>query len=272
MPETGDVTKEEAIELVLGPFGDAMREVAASYVAPVFWEKQNKEGKIELCNGTMFFLDAGEGLFAVTARHVYQAYCVAKNDFQETTCQLGDLPFDPIERLLSLIEMDGDGPDIATFRIESKEVTRLGKTVLTGSQKAWPPNPPQQGKGVFFAGFPGRARIQTTAVDINFGVYHGLLTATSVSDRTISCQIDQDYLVETPWEDSAPVDYDTGGISGAPLLTLVDDNGVWSWRLAGVIYAGHNNLGIMKAAPADFILPSGVVRPYDWTQRIPPQE
>ena len=272
MPGTSDVTKEEAIELFHGPFGKVMGELAASYAAPVFWKERNKEGQIRLRNGTMFFLDAGEGPFAVTARHVYKEYCVAKNDFPETTCQLGSLPFDPEERLISLIEPDWHGPDIATFRIEPKEVGRLGKTVLTGSQKAWPPPPPQQGKGVFFAGFPGQERVQTAADEINFGIFHGILTATSVSDRTISCQIDLDYLVETPWGNSAPVDYDTGGISGAPLLALVYQDAVYSWRLAGVIYTAQKDLGLMKAACADFILPGGGVRPYDWTQRIPPRE
>ena len=272
MPGTGDVTKEEAIELCRGSFGKVMRELAASYVAPVFWEERNKEGGVRLRNSTMFFMDAGEGPFAVTARHVYQGYRVAKNDFPETTCQLGSLPFDPEERLISLIEPDGDGPDIATFRIEPEEVGRLGKTVLTGSQKAWPQPPPQQGKGVFYAGFPGQARVQTATDEIKFGIFHGGLTATSVSDRTVSCQIDPNYLVETPWGNSAPADYDTGGISGAPLLALVDDDGVWSWRLAGVLYTAHKDWGLMKAARADFILPGGGVRPYDWTHRMPPRE
>ena len=84
MPGTGDVTKEEAIELCRGPFGKVMRELAASYVAPVFWEERNKEGGIRLRNSTMFFMDVGEGPFAVTARHVYQGYRAAKKDFPET--------------------------------------------------------------------------------------------------------------------------------------------------------------------------------------------
>ena len=124
MPGNGDITKEEAIELCRGPFGKVMRELAASYVAPVFWEERNKEGRIRLRNGTMFFLDAREGPFAVTARHVYQGHCVAKNDFPETTCQLGNLPFDPEERLISLIEPDGDGPRRGPHRFGRSGVPR----------------------------------------------------------------------------------------------------------------------------------------------------
>ena len=272
MPGPGDVIKEKAIELYHGPFGKVMRELAASYVAPVFWQERNKEGGSRLRNSTMFFLDAGEGPFAVTARHVCQEYRVAKKDFPGTPCQLGNLPFDLEDRLISLIESDGDGPDIATFRIEPEEVDRLGKTVLTGSRKVWPPPPPQQGQGMFFAGFPGQARVRTATDEINFGIFHGGLTATSVSDRTISGQIDPDYLVETLWGNSAPADYDIGGISGAPLLALVNDDGAWSWRLAGVVYTAHRDWGLVKAARADFILPGGGVRPYDWTQRMPPRE
>lgn len=265
MPESRDITKEEAINLLRGPYGKEMKNMVSSYVAPIFWQELKKEGGIRLRNGTMFFMNAGEGQFAVTARHVYQGYREAKSNFPESVCQLSNLPFDLEDRLISLIKPDWHGPDIATFRIESEEVKKLGKAVLTGSQKTWPPTPPQQCKGVYFAGYPGRELIQNAPDKINFGIKRNLLTATSVSDLNISCQIEKDYLVEN----SPPVDYDARGISGAPLLSLVDDR-LWSWRLAGVIFQDGYDLGILKAARADFIRPDGSVRRYDVIQRVRP--
>ena len=58
--------------------------------------------------------------------------------------------------------------------------------------------------------------------------------------------------------------YDLGGISGAPLLTVVDNkSGLQTWRLAGVIYEASPNLGIIYATPADFILADGRIKDAD---------
>ena len=37
-----------------------------------------------------------------------------------------------------------------------------------------------------------------------------------------------------------PVRYDFGGISGGPMLSVVERNGFRSWALAGIIYEGPN--------------------------------
>src|SRR5262249_55645241 len=51
--------------------------------------------------------------------------------------------------------------DVATFKVSTglaAALVRYGKTTLTGSQRCWPPKPPELGKGVFFVGFPGDGR------------------------------------------------------------------------------------------------------------------
>jgi hypothetical protein len=45
--------------------------------------------------------------------------------------------------------------DIATFRVGERDVKALGKKVLTGHQKAWPPAPPEERCGIYYAGYPG---------------------------------------------------------------------------------------------------------------------
>lgn len=224
------------------------------YVAPIHWEQRSAGGGVEIRNGTMFFLDAGRGPFAVTARHVYQA-C------RGADCRLGNLPFDPEDRLISQHEHPGDGPDIATFRIGADEVARLGKRVLAGGRDSWPPPPPEPGQEVFLAGYPGRQRTRADDHTTAFGVFHATLVATSVNDRNVCCRIDG----------SPPADHDTGGISGAPLLTRVERHGVRSWRLAGVIYTAQPDWNLIFAGRADYLLADGRVKPYDWTQRRPAQ-
>jgi len=253
------MTLDEAKELIKGPLGKELSKIAASYVAPLFWEKQADSESVVLNNGSIFFLDCGEGLFAVTADHVYQAYLKQKEKSPNIVCQILNLSFKPEERR---IDSDADF-DIATFRISKDEVEKVGKAILMGNQSAWPPKPPQEGKGVFFAGFPGKERLQEGPRKINFGIFHGACVATSVSERQISVQVEHKDLVDTGFG-IAPENYDLGGLSGAPLLTLVEHKGVMSWRLGGVIRSAHPEWAIFKATRADCILMNGRLRVDSW--------
>jgi hypothetical protein len=57
-----------------------------------------------------------------------------------------------------------------------------------------------------------------------------------------------------------PPDWALGGCSGAPLLTLVDRDGIYSWRLGGVIYESSET--IIKASRADAINADGTLNAY----------
>ena len=179
------MTRDEAIDLLRGPFGKVIRDTVTSYVAPLCWEALEDDGRIVLRNGTVFFLDAGQGPFAVTASHVYQGYLEAKDKYPQAICQLWNMRFDPVARLIAHQCDPQSEPDIATFHITSDEIRRLGKVILTGQQTSWPPLPPKEGTGAFFAGFPGQDREQFVPNEVNFGVLQGFLLATSVTDRTI---------------------------------------------------------------------------------------
>ena len=71
-----------------------------------------------------------------------------------------------------------------------------------------------------------------------------------------------------------PEYYDFGGLSGGPMLTVIEHSGLRSWALAGVIYQGPNpstdpteavaGLEIIKARRALFILPDGTLDVRRW--------
>ena len=257
------MTPDEAKELVSGPLGEAALKAVAGYVSPIFWVVQNEDGEdIVPNNGTMFFVDAGQGAFAVTANHVYQGYLDALSAHRLAECVIlpksfdgparQPLPFDPETRL---IDRSPD-PDIATFRMTAEELERLGTTTIT----AWPPVIPEEGKGILFAGFPGHERMLTAPFELSFAVYPGLAVATSVTEWQISCQFEQEYAVQTQGFQLPPPHYGTDGMSGAPLLTVVERNELQHWALGGVIYEGSPNLDILFAARADYILPDGKLR------------
>jgi hypothetical protein len=251
------INLQEATNILRSGFGKELVKIATSYVAPFFWEEITDDGNKKFNNGSIFFLDCGAGTFAVTANHVYQGYLDAKAAGSNVTCQVSNAKFIPEKRLIDRDKF----LDIATFKVSLEEIMRIGKLPLRGSQSSWPPLPPELGKGVFFAGFPGKERIFTKPVNLNFGIYSALCIAETVNEFNISCQFEHEFNIEIDGIGVLPSkNYDAGGISGAPLLTLVEHNKIFSWRLGGVIYEASSEFEIIFARRADYILSDGKLR------------
>src|SRR5271154_292366 len=99
--------------------GQEMFQTIVRSTAVLYW---HADGGPVLHNGSMFFLDTKKALFGVTARHVYEGYLRAREQ-GPMTCQIGNLVFDPTERLIDL----GRDVDIATFRVTEQEIAELGR-------------------------------------------------------------------------------------------------------------------------------------------------
>lgn len=145
--------------------------------------------------------------------------------------------------------------DIATFRISSDEVSQINKRELT----KWPPALPEIGKGVLFAGFPGKERLTLSQNEFSFGTYSALGTATSISDKNITCQFEREHWVKITGLKLPPEGYPVDGLSGAPLLTVLEHKGLWLWGLGGVIYEFNKKLEIVFASRADKMLSDGTL-------------
>ncbi len=118
---------------------------------------------------------------------------------------------------------------------------------------------PQTGKGVFFAGFPGLARRRLSERAIENGIFTALTVADNVTGREISGHFDRERQVDKPGRPTAPEGYDIGGVSGAPLVTMVDSANLCYWRLGGVMTAFSTSLEIFYATRADFINADGTL-------------
>jgi hypothetical protein len=227
MPPLKPPSKEEAIELTRGPYATAVEGAIAAAIAPFLWRERDDEGHLKLRNGTVFFVSA-DRTFMVTADHVFAVYLEARNRFGDfARCQVGNLRMDPEDRLIAR-----SAPlDIATFMISPDEVRRTGDGRFAMS---FDPMVPQMGKGVLFAGFPGIARRRLSEREIENGIFTALTVADNVSDRGISGHFDRQYQVDKPGRPTAPEGYDIGGVSGGPLVTMVDSANLCYWRLGGV--------------------------------------
>jgi len=247
------LSKEEAIALTRGPLRAEVEAAVVGCTIPFLWLIRADDGNHKARNGTAFFVQA-DRTFVVTADHVLAGYLESQRDFgKRVRCQLGNLRFDPQERLIARDK----NLDLATFSVSPEEVPRSydGKAAMS-----FAPMVPQIGKGVLFAGFPGRERRRLRARTIESGVFTALTVADNVSHFQISGHFERERQVDHPHRPTAPVGYDYRGVSGGPLLTIVESEHLWYWRLGGVMTEFNANFEIFYATRADFILPDGKLK------------
>jgi hypothetical protein len=245
-----------------------------SVAAPLYWIVREDNG-YRVRNGSAFFLNTGQRILAVTANHVIEDWRRDCGVGNVVALHLGSdlvIDFDVRNAVIAAHEEI----DIATFRISESEIASIGKTVLTGYQQAWPPLPPQQERAVYFGGFPGVETIRLSRNEISFGASAGHGAASSVSERDVSSLIERSNLIPVLGRGLPPENFNFGGISGGPLLSVIEQNGLRSWSLAGVIHEGPNpssdaaqaidGLEIIKARRAHFILPDGTLDVVRWEE------
>lgn len=264
---------DEAKAIMHGGLGRCELELVTSFCAPLYWAVRSHDQKIRSRNGTAFFLDAGQGVFGVTACHVIEGWRVSRRSEDAGPLRLaGNGSSVALDWNARFIDMH-PCIDIATFRITHAEVQQLGKTVLTGYQKMWPPGPPAERCGIYYCGYPGVGTRHPSVREVVFGVAPGSGIATSVSEKDISTLIEREHLMPALGDGIPPENFDFRGISGGLMLTVIQ-NKLRSWALSGVIYQGPNvsedpneaiaGLEIIKARRAHFILPDGKLDTVRW--------
>lgn len=258
-------TVDEAKRVMSAGLGEVELKLAISFCAPIFWATV-KHGKLRSRNGTAFFVNTGERLFGVTACHVIDGWKQCAAEERPGPLRLGGMGTSILlDWNQRVIDMDA-AIDIATFHVTGSEVKTIGKTVLTGAQKKWPPGKPPVNCGLYYAGFPGVATIEMSPDKVSFGAMGGGGIATSVSEKDVSSQIEREYLMSYFGEGIPPENYDFRGLSGGPMLAVVE-SALRSWALVGIVYQGPNTsldaneaipgLEVIRARRPHFILPDG---------------
>jgi hypothetical protein len=271
IPIDDQLSLEEAKTIMAGGLGEFELRLVTSFCVPLAWREHGEHGAIVPRSGTAFFLNTGERVIGVTAQHViagYQDSCAPKGPLTLTTNGVGI----PIDLDARIIDSHPD-IDIATFSVTPDEVKDLGKEICGGYQKTWPPSLPMRNGGIYYSGYPGVGTRQTPGV-ITFGAVCGSGVATQVNERVISSQIERDHLAPVFSDELMPENFDFRGMSGGPMITVVQHKGLRSWMLGGVIFQGPSTsddpneaiagLEIIRARPAHFILPDGTLDKARW--------
>lgn len=244
---------EEIKRLLAGSFGEELHRLVASYMTFIAFGTVGSGDELpNFQSATCFFMKTPKRIFAVTAKHVVEGFISARKRDPATICQIGNLSIDLEERVIAL----GRAADIATFDINEEELIKLKKNPIT----LWPPHPPEfHDTGVLLAGYPAAA---ITADDLStrcFGIYAATGIAQNVTDRQLSCKIEWENTQQSTLGTLPPKNYDTGGMSGGPVLTI-RGNTLMSFPLAGVISEGRSATDTIIAERADCILADGLIR------------
>jgi hypothetical protein len=272
---------EEAIAVIRGGLGKAELEFVSSLTAPFFWVlRDSSTGKQMMKNGSVFFLDAGKGAFAVTAAHVVDECLKDTKSPMFVQCMIGShgraaYPFHLGDRIIDA----HPEIDIATLRFSTIEVQTIGRAVLTGSQEKWPPRLAEVAGGVTYCGFPGNGRRWLAPRELSVGCVAMGGIATSAHETSISIQLERDKMMQVLGDEKMPENFDFGGISGGPVLAIVQTETLRSWKPAGVVIQGPNPTGdptqsiqgleVIVARPIHFINADGTLDIARWDRSRP---
>ena len=216
----------EKSKLMKGDCGRELLKIVERSTAAFFWG--NVQSRVMPSSGSAFFVKTSAALFGVTAKHVYEAFEERANHDRSMVCQLNDVAVDLRPRLIS----KGCDCDVATFEILPSELSRVDRLTIP-----WPPYIPPVNKSVLIAGFPGLGKRFSQSGILTFGLCHACTSISSVSDRDISMVREpDDEVADVVGKGLPPRGFDMGGMSGGPVIALLENVGIVSWALAGVIY------------------------------------
>ena len=247
---------EDRKVVLAGPFSQRMHAWAGSHVTFIRWATGMMFGT-RINNGSIFFLDIGGKLFAVTARHVYDAYMLAKKNYKRVICHVGNLEFNPERRLVGY----DSSIDIVTFDFTYDELATTGKQAIVVASGTWPPPHPMSGQAALLAGFPAASRLWINRRAISFGLYVASPMINSVSDAQVTCPLERDFWIEATGRHLPPRGFDLGGASGGPLFLPMDKDGLWDLYLGGVISEAKASMDYetVVCVPAHFIAADGSI-------------
>jgi len=253
-PVNHPISIEKAKELLAGNLGDVYRQILFGCCVPIYWFSLDKENPTILHNGTVTLLETPQRIIGVTASHVLDCY---KNDHKEQKVRL-QLMNEAVDNLLDRLIDNSDRLDIATFDIDERIISNIGKNV--SPLKNWPPQPPQEGRGIMLAGYPACDRFEPRKLCANFGLFTALGIARVVSDEQITWAIDQEFLISSKRVNPLPPNHDLGGISGGPLISWFETpNYISYYKLSGIISQANRTLENVIARRADFINDDGTI-------------
>ena len=230
-----DLEKVEAAKvLAAGPLGDQQSKFPLRFAkAAFFGERPSRENPTLVRNGTIAFVDFGNGPIGITCAHVIEAYRNLMDSAENVVFQLGDVEISPIDQLIDeSIEYDLATIDFSETQINAITAgEEIGSCIFKPVQ--WPSSPAMVGESVVFGGFPEVLRETPDYDEVVFPSWSsGGSLVTSAYDERFSCQFEREYWVSSFGSEHHLELRALSGISGGPAFA---HRGLY-FDLVGVTY------------------------------------
>jgi hypothetical protein len=259
-PEGHPISLEKAKELLSGELARRYRDILRKCCAPIFWYRRCWSKLSIVDSGTVTFVRTPTQLLGLTAAHVLRGY---RSDAtrEYAAVRIFDAPVNDLDARIICLPSKGE-VDIASFAVDDSLLKATGKEIVP---LGWPPYPPQEGRGILLAGYPGQERV-IESDSVNFGLFTAIVIAKTVSEKQITWLIEPEWQLETAEIPAPPPGYNLGGASGGPLITLLEtDHHVTSYTLGGIIAEhpdydqGDFSIERVIATRADLVTSSGQI-------------
>ena len=212
----------------------------SKFVTGIYWHVPDGQGNRRvLRNGSIFFVDIGEGVIGITADHVYKKYLEDLATAHDLECQVGELRYRP--------EVIGRSPklDIATFRFSNEDLEVCKREAFKLSSR--PEEILEPGRPAAVFGYPGQFR-RPKEHTINW------ILLSAIGQSTYKgIEIPHDLIVTDPPDSPFP---DVGGCSGGPIFSLPDNLDLEQGTLWGVV-TDFSDDGVMMGSSLALLEPSG---------------
>lgn len=219
----------------------------------MFWltpSTSDPAGQTNIRSGSAFVVQTPMGYFGVTAGHVYDSYLKAREQNSKVRCHLGrntNVIFDLKDRLISR----GRGVDIATFFVKSREISQISIRPIN----QWPPLIPERNDLIVLGGYPGADRSHDPGRKLDFGLFSHVGIVSDIHNTRLTCSLD----LSRCHGRVPPSSYPTGGMSGGPVMAMLNYWDLDTWHLAGVICEGVPAFDVLFAERADLIRANGSI-------------
>ena len=224
------ITPNRDNELLAGGLDDVYRNILRHCCVPIYWSKKEGDKLNLLHNGTLTLIKTPQRVIGITAAHVIRQL---EKDQQcsEVVLQFSNAV---IQDISSLIIDISDKYDLATISLEQETLENFGKYIIP--LETWPPKPPEEGKGILIAGYPGVERLLTGNREVNFGLFTAIVVSRMVNDTQISWLLEPEYQIPNTPISPPPPEYNLGGVSGGPMIGVFETNGgLIQYCLSGIV-------------------------------------
>lgn len=250
-----------AKEMARGTLGQEFAKMPLRYAAGILIAKMSQPGDgVQVRTATATLVYTGKKYIAITCRHVLECYRRMGGASDGVVFQLGDLKFNPDERLID----ESDEYDLATLCLNGYSPEEISDNPEIGrsfySPPNWPPARIEDNAIVSLGGFPELWREYETLKEVILPTFSiGTVFVSGTTKNQFGIKLEREYWVQSFNLENREDLHDFSGLSGSPVI-LERCCGVVRFDIVGVAKEFNDSLDYVVVTHLDLVGENGTFR------------